>query len=344
VAYAISGTVDIDLINDPLGQGTHGPVYLRDIWPTNTEIAAAVQAHLRPEMYKKRYSDILEGSDLWRKIPISDGDRFDWNETSTYIHCPPYFDHFSLEAPTVKDIKGARCLALFGDSITTDHIIPSGNVSSTSPAGKFLQEHGIEPKDFNTYGSRRGSDEVMVRGTFGNIRLKNRMVSPREGGWTKYYRDQLSAISVEEIPIYDAAMLYKQSGTPTIILAGKEYGTGSSRDWAAKGTALLGVQAVIAESFERIHRSNLIGMGVLPLCFANGQTIDSLGLDGSEVFDIEGLNDTITPQSILTVKAKKTGSRQIEFKVVLMLNTTLDVNYYRNGGILPAVLRKLMDS
>jgi aconitate hydratase len=344
VAYAISGTVDIDLTNDSLGQGTHGPVYLRDIWPTNAEVVAAVQANLSPEMFTKKYADILEGDNLWQKIAVSGGERFTWSNTSTYIHCPPYFDNFSLEAPTVHNIENARCLAVFGDSITTDHIIPSGNVAPASPAGKFLQERGIEPIDFNTYGSRRGSDEVMVRGTFGNIRLKNRMVARREGGWTKDYSGQLAAVSTEEMSIYDAAMRYKQAGIPAIILAGKEYGTGSSRDWAAKGTALLGVKAVIAESFERIHRSNLIGMGVLPLCFTKGQTIDSLGLDGSEVFDIEGVNNEMPPQSVHAVKATKPDGKQIEFKVISMLNTALDVNYYRNGGILPAVLRKLVGS
>lgn len=341
VAYALAGTVDIDLNTDPLGKGIYGPVYLRNIWPTNAEVAAVVRGNLRPEMFNTKYASILEGSDQWQEIKISGGERFDWNMASTYIHCPPYFENFSLEAPTVQEIKHARVLAVFGDSITTDHIIPSGNVSPASPAGKFLQERGIKPKDFNTYGSRRGSDEVMVRGTFGNIRLKNLMVSPKEGGWTKYFSAQ-NVVDSDEMPIYDAAMLYSQAGIPTIVLAGKEYGTGSSRDWAAKGTALLGVKAVIAESFERIHRSNLIGMGVLPLCFVDGQSVASLGLDGSEEIDIEGLQNEMSPQNILTVKARKPDGRQIEFRVVSILNTALDVNYYRNNGILQTVLRKLM--
>ena len=342
VVYALTGTVDIDLNIDPIGQGADGPVYLRDIWPTNAEVVATVSEHLSPKMFTEKYANVFTGSESWQKIRVSGGEQFKWDGQSTYIHEPPYFHDFSLDMPAVKKIENARVLAVFHDSITTDHIIPSGTVSLASPAGKFLQERGIQPKDFNTYGTRRGSDEVMVRGTFGNIRLKNLMVAPREGGWTKYYSGQPSAVNAQEMPIYDAAMRYKQAGLPTVILAGKEYGTGSSRDWAAKGTALLGVRAVIAESFERIHRSNLIGMGILPLCFTEGQNVKSLGLDGSEVINIEGLDEDISPQKLLTIRAKKLDGRIITFKAMVLLNTPVDVEYYRNGGILPTMLRKLV--
>jgi aconitate hydratase len=259
----------------------------------------------------------------------------------------------TLDVPSIQEIKGARVLGMFGDSITTDHISPAGNIAADSPAGKFLQERGVQPRDFNQYGTRRGNDLVMARGTFANIRLKNLLVAPKEGNWTKYFetvddgpktvddRPQ-STVYGQEMPIYDAAMLYKQAGIPTIILAGKEYGSGSSRDWAAKGPLLQGVKAVIAESFERIHRSNLIGMGILPLQFMDGQNPESLGLDGSEVFDIEGLNDAIKPRSVLTVKAKKSNGKVVEFKVTALLNTEVEVNYYRNGGILHTVLRNLV--
>jgi aconitate hydratase len=337
VAYALAGTVDIDLEKESLGTDKSGqPVYLKDLWPTQQEISDTIAVNVKAEMFKERYEDVFGGSDMWKEIEVSGGDLYEWNETSTYIHHPPYFQSISLKVDSVKEIKGARVLGMFGDSITTDHISPAGNIAVDSPAGKFLQEKDVAPQYFNSYGARRGNDQVMARGTFANIRLKNQLVAPKEGNWTKHH------ISGEVMPIFDAAMKYIQANIPSIILAGKEYGTGSSRDWAAKGPMLQGVKAVIAESFERIHRSNLVGMGVLPLRFAEGQNAESLGLDGSEVFDIEGLNDNIKPMSELTVKAKKSDGKVIEFKATVLLNTDVEVNYYRNGGILHTVLRNLV--
>jgi len=337
VAYALAGTVDIDLNNDPLGTDKDGAaVYLKDLWPTQKEVAEAVAASVTPEMFMEKYSDVFSGSDMWQNISVKEGDLFEWSEESTYIHHPPYFQTLTLDTPKIQPIKGARVLGVFADSITTDHISPAGNIAADSPAGKFLQERGVQPKDFNQYGTRRGNDLVMARGTFANIRLKNIMVAPKEGNWTKHQP------SGEVMSIFDAAMKYQGEGVASIVLAGKEYGTGSSRDWAAKGPMLQGVKAVIAESFERIHRSNLVGMGVLPLRFAEGQNAESLGLDGSEVFDIEGLTDGIQPKGELTVKAKKADGKVIEFKATALLNTDVEVNYYRNGGILHTVLRNLV--
>jgi aconitate hydratase len=335
VAYALAGTVDIDLNNEPLGTDQNNqPVYLKDLWPSQQEISEAIELNIKAEMFKSKYEDVFSGSDMWKEIKVKEGDLFEWSDESTYIHHPPFFQSLTLDLPSVQEIKGARVLGVFGDSITTDHISPAGNIAADSPAGKFLQERGVQPKDFNSYGSRRGNDLVMARGTFANIRLKNVMVAPKEGNWTKY--------DGQEMSIFDAAMKYKEAGVPTIVLAGKEYGTGSSRDWAAKGPMLQGVKAVIAESFERIHRSNLVGMGVLPLRFSLGQNAESLGLDGSEVFTIEGLNDQIKPQSDVTVKAQKSDGKVVEFKATVLLNTDVEVNYYRNGGILHTVLRNLV--
>jgi aconitate hydratase len=337
VAYALAGTVDIDMNNEPLGTGSNGqPVYLHDLWPSQQEISEAIEANVKAEMFKAKYADVFSGSDMWKEINIKEGDLFEWSEESTYIHHPPYFQSLTLDIPAIKEIKDARVLGLFGDSITTDHISPAGNIAIDSPAGKFLQDRGVQPKDFNQYGTRRGNDLVMARGTFANIRLKNIMVAPKEGNWTKHQPDG------EVMSIFDAAMEYQDEGVPSIVLAGKEYGTGSSRDWAAKGPMLQGVKAVIAESFERIHRSNLVGMGVLPLRFAEGTNAESLGLDGSEVFSIEGLSDKVKPQSTVTVKAKKSDGSTVEFKAIVLLNTDVEVNYYRNGGILHTVLRNLV--
>lgn len=337
VAYALAGTVDIDLNNEPLGTDSDGKeVYLKDLWPTQKEVAEAVAQSVTSEMFMEKYSDVFSGSSEWQNISIKEGDLFEWSEESTYIHHPPYFQTLSLDVPTIQPIKNARVLGVFADSITTDHISPAGNIAADSPAGKFLQERGVQPKDFNQYGTRRGNDLVMARGTFANIRLKNIMVAPKEGNWTKHQP------SGEVMSIFDAAMKYQSEGVGSIVLAGKEYGTGSSRDWAAKGPMLQGVKAVIAESFERIHRSNLVGMGVLPLRFAEGQNAESLGLDGSETFDIEGLSDSIQPKGELTVKAKKADGKVIEFKATALLNTDVEVNYYRNGGILHTVLRNLV--
>lgn len=337
VAYALAGTVDIDLDKEPLGNDKDGaPVYLKDLWPTQQEISDVIASNVKAEMFKERYADVFGGSDMWKEIEVTGGDLYEWDEKSTYIHHPPYFQELTLEVGSVKEIKSARVLGMFGDSITTDHISPAGNIAVDSPAGKFLQDQDVAPQYFNSYGSRRGNDQVMARGTFANIRLKNLLVAPKEGNWTKHHT------SGEVMSIFDAAMKYQGEGVPAIVIAGKEYGTGSSRDWAAKGPMLQGVKAVIAESFERIHRSNLVGMGVLPLRFAEGQNAESLGLDGSEVFDIEGLDNNIKPKSELTVKAKKSDGKIIEFKVTALLNTDVEVNYYRNGGILHTVLRNLV--
>ena len=337
VAYALAGTVDIDLVKEPLGTGANGEaVYLKDLWPTQKEIQESVAQSVTSEMFSEKYSDVFSGSDMWQDIKVTGGDLYQWDENSTYIHHPPYFQTISLDVEPIKGIKSARVLGMFGDSITTDHISPAGNIANDSPAGKFLQEKDVAPTYFNSYGARRGNDQIMARGTFANIRLKNQLIAPKEGNWTKHHT------SGEVMSIFDAAMKYQSEGVASIVLAGKEYGTGSSRDWAAKGPMLQGVKAVIAESFERIHRSNLVGMGVLPLRFAEGQNAESLGLDGSEVFDIEGLNDSIQPKAELTVKAKKVNGKTVEFKATALLNTDVEVNYYRNGGILHTVLRNLV--
>jgi len=336
VAYALAGTVDINLETEPLGEGSDGPVYLKDIWPTQKEIAETITSSLDVKMFEERYASVFEGSDAWKEIKVSGGDIYEWDESSTYIHHPPYFQELTLDIDSVKDIKSARVLGMFRDSITTDHISPAGNIATDSPAGKYLQERDVAPQYFNSYGSRRGNDLVMARGTFANIRLKNLLVEPKEGNWTKHHP------TGEVMSMYDGAMKYQSENTPVIIIAGKEYGTGSSRDWAAKGPNLQGVKAVIAESFERIHRSNLVGMGILPLKFTDGQNAESLGLKGDETFDIEGLSDNMTPKSVLSVKATKADGSVVEFQATALLNTDVEVNYYRNGGILHTVLRNLV--
>ena len=336
VAYALAGTVDIDMNHEALGIGSDGqPVYLKDLWPSQQEINAAIGSSVRAQMFKDKYADVFSGSEMWKAIEVKEGDLFAWSEDSTYIHHPPYFQSLTLDVPPISDIHGARVLGLFGDSITTDHISPAGNIATDSPAGKFLQERGVQPRDFNQYGARRGNDLVMARGTFANIRIKNLLVAPKEGNWTKHQP------SGEVMSFFDAAVKYQMEGVPTVVLAGKEYGTGSSRDWAAKGPMLQGVKAVIAESLERIHRSNLVGMGILPLKFMEGENVESLGLTGEEVFDIEGLA-TLTPKEVVTVKARKPDGSVVEFKAIALLNTEVEVNYYRNGGILHTVLRNLV--
>jgi len=337
VAYALAGTVDIDLVNEPLGAGADGqPVYLKDIWPTTQEVQEAVAANVTSEMFREKYADVFSGSEMWQNVEVSGDDLYEWDETSTYIQHPPFFQSVTKEVGSVNDIQGARVLGLFGDSITTDHISPAGSIAADSPAGKFLQEHGVQQRDFNSYGSRRGNDLVMARGTFANIRLKNQLVAPKEGNWTKVMP------SGEVMPIFNAAMKYKDEGVPSIVIAGKEYGTGSSRDWAAKGPMLQGIKAAIAESFERIHRSNLVGMGILPLQFVDGQNAESLGLKGDEVYDITGLSDDMAPLSLMDVKATRPDGSMIEFKAKALLNTEVEVNYYRNGGILHTVLRNMV--
>ncbi len=337
VVYALAGRMDIDLYNEPIGTDPNGrPVYMRDIWPTMAEIKEAIQNALVPELFKEKYSDVFKGNQLWEQLKAPSGELYAWDPSSTYIRQPPFFNDVSLESGKVGSIRGARVLLLLGDRITTDHISPANVIPIDSPAGKYLLANGVKPEDFNTYGSRRGNHEVMMRGGFSNVRLRNLLVD-REGGWTVYLP------TGEVLSVYDAAMKYKEQGIPLIILAGKQYGTGSSRDWAAKATYLLGVKAVIAESFERIHRSNLVDMGVLPLQFKDGQGWKSLGLTGKEVFDIIGIED-ISPRKELTVRATGLDGKVIEFNVIARLDTEVEVEYYRHGGILPFVMRKIISS
>ena len=334
VAYALAGTINIDLDKDALGIGNDGqPVYLKDIWPSTKEISDTIIASIGPDMFKKNYADVFKGDSRWNQIASPDGAAYQWSDSSTYIKNPPYFDDMQMAVGSIDDIHGARVLGLFGDSITTDHISPAGNIKASSPAGRFLQSRGVQPADFNSYGSRRGNDDVMVRGTFANIRIKNLMLGGEEGGNTIHYP------SNEKLAIYDAAVKYKAENVPLVVVAGKEYGTGSSRDWAAKGTTLLGVKAVIAESFERIHRSNLVGMGVLPLQFVAGQNAASLGLQGNEVFDITGLHDGAG--KVADVVARKPDGGEIRFQAQVLLLTPKEVEYFRHGGILHYVLRQL---
>jgi len=335
VAYAIAGSLNVNLTTDPLGTDTTGkPVYLKDIWPSNKEIADLVRAHITPEMFLGRYSDVFKGDEHWQGIAVEGGETYGWNSSSTYVQNPPYFEGMTMTPDPVTDIKDARILSLFLDSITTDHISPAGSFKIGTPAGKYLSERQVAPKDFNSYGARRGNHEVMMRGTFANIRIKNQMVPGVEGGFSK-------APNGDVVAMYDAAMAYQKSDTPLVIFAGKEYGTGSSRDWAAKGTRLLGVRAVIAQSFERIHRSNLIGMGVLPLQFAEGESWQSLKLDGSETVSIEGLT-TLTPRSTVTVKIVRADGRVENVATRCRIDTINELEYYQHGGILHYVLRNLV--
>ena len=334
VAYAIAGNLNIDITTESLGNDQEGnPVYLRDIWPSSHEIQQCITDNVTAAMFKKGYASVFTGDERWQAVNSPVGEMFDWQDDSTYIRNPPYFDGRSMDVPAVQDIHGARCLARLGDSITTDHISPAGAIAEDSPAGDYLKSKGIPRSDFNSYGSRRGNHEVMMRGTFANVRLRNQLAPGTEGGWTTFQPDG------EQMTIFDASNRYRQNNTPLVVLGGKEYGTGSSRDWAAKGTQLLGVKAVITASFERIHRSNLIGMGVLPLNFMEGENADSLGLDGTETFDIEGLGDGSASQVTVTATASD-GSRK-QFRAKSRLDTPKEVDYYRHGGILNYVLRQL---
>ena len=336
VAYALAGTVRTDLTKDPLGTGKGGkPVYLKDIWPTQQEIAEAVQK-VDTKMFHKEYAEVFQGDEKWRAIQVPDAKTYTWQDDSTYIQHPPFFEHIAEAPPKVEDIQGANILAVLGDSVTTDHISPAGNIKKDSPAGRYLSEHGVAYADFNSYGSRRGNHEVMMRGTFANIRIRNEMLGGEEGGNTLYVP------TGEKLAIYDAAMRYQQDGTPLVIVAGKEYGTGSSRDWAAKGTNLLGVKAVIAESFERIHRSNLVGMGVLPLQFKDGQDRKALKLTGKEVLSISGLSGELKPHMNLKVAVKREDGSQDSFEVLCRIDTQNEVEYFKAGGILHYVLRSLI--
>jgi aconitate hydratase len=335
VAFALAGRVDIDLTREPIGTGADGaPVYLRDIWPTSEEIDAAMRAALHPTLFRSQYASVFAGDHTWQALEVPTGSRFAWDRDSTYVQEPPFFADLAGEPGALENITGARVLAALGDSVTTDHISPAGSIPKNGPAARYLLEHGVAQADWNTFGSRRGNHEVMMRGTFGNVRIKNALVSEKEGNWTMH------APSGEIVSIYDAAMRYQADGTPLVVLAGKEYGTGSSRDWAAKGTTLLGVKAVIAESFERIHRSNLVGMGVLPLVYEAGQSRQSLGLTGHETLAITGIADGLRPNGTVTVTARAADGRETVFRAVVRLNSPVELEYYRHGGILQRVLRQ----
>jgi aconitate hydratase len=337
VAFALAGTVRINLDSDPLGTGSDGkPVYLKDIWPTQAEVAAVMKYATDPATYQRNYADFSKDNPLWNDIVAATGAVYRWNEKSTYIQEPPFFEGFGMQTGKVADVKGARALAIFGDSITTDHISPAGGIKTTSPAGEFLQEHGVKIADFNTYGARRGNHLVMMRGTFANVRIKNLMVPGVEGGVTKHQPDG------EQMPIYDAAMKYVAAGVPTIVFGGEEYGSGSSRDWAAKGTTLLGAKAVIVKSFERIHRSNLVGMGVLPCQFKSGVSAETLKLDGTETFDLIGIENGIQPQQEITLVIHRKNGSEERVPLLLRIDTPIEVDYYVHGGILPFVLRELI--
>lgn len=339
VAYALAGTMDIDLDREPLGTGKDGkPVYLRDIWPSPDEIRAVMESSVRSEMFRKVYANVFEGDENWKAVPAPRGDRYQWDPQSTYIKAPPFFDDLTLEPTPVADIIGARALAVLGNTVTTDHISPAGSIAPNSPAGQYLRSLGIEPKDFNSYGARRGNHEVMIRGTFANIRLRNELVPGVEGGFTVHLPDG------EQMTIFDAAMRYREEGVPLLVIAGQEYGSGSSRDWAAKGTALLGVKAVLAESFERIHRSNLVGMGVLPLQFLPGESRQSLGLTGRETFDILGIAQGLVPKALVTIVARGDDGSTKQFQARARIDTAKELEYYRHGGILQYVLRQFLAS
>lgn len=339
VAYALAGTVNIDLQNDPIGYDPNNePVYLKDIWPTSAEIREAIGLSVSPEAFRSKYENVFTANERWNKIPVPEGELYEWDDQSTYIQNPPFFESLGNGLNDIQDIKEARVLALLGDSVTTDHISPAGNIATNSPAGKYLSDRNVERKDFNSYGSRRGNHEVMMRGTFANIRIRNQVAPGTEGGVTTYLPTE------EVMSIYDASMNYQAGGQNLIVIAGKEYGTGSSRDWAAKGTYLLGVKAVLAESFERIHRSNLVGMGVLPLQFQEGHGWKSLGLNGRETFDILGLSNDVKPGQELTVVATREDGTQFEFPAIARLDSMVDVDYYHNGGILQTVLRQMIAS
>jgi aconitate hydratase len=336
VAFAIAGSVDVNIMDEPLAKDPQGkPVYLREIWPTSTEVQEAVRKSVLPEMFHKEYSNVANGNPQWNAIPVRGGELFEWDQQSTYIQEPPFFTGLTPQVKPISAISGARVLVMVGDSVTTDHISPAGSIKKDSPAGKFLMDHGVQPMDFNSYGARRGNDRIMTRGTFANIRLRNLLAPGTEGGVTRYLP------TGETMPIYDASVKYQEQGTPLIVLAGKDYGMGSSRDWAAKGVYLLGVKAVIAESFERIHRSNLVGMGVLPLQFQRGQNRSSLGLTGEGVFDIT-IDDTLKPLQEVKVKAQGREGPPVEFTAICRIDTPVEIEYYRNGGILHTVLRKML--
>ncbi|HEX3157147.1 MAG TPA: aconitate hydratase AcnA [Gemmatimonadaceae bacterium] len=336
VAYALAGRMDIDFATEPLGVGSDGPVFLRDVWPSLKDVQDEVLRSVKGDMFTAQYGNVFAGDKLWQDLDVPGGATYQWKDSSTYVKNPPYFVGMTTQPPGVTPVRGARALAMLGDSITTDHISPAGNIAAASPAGRWLIEQGVNTRDFNSYGARRGNHEVMVRGTFANIRLRNELAPGTEGGWTVLHAGE------KPVSIYDGAMEYQRLGVPLVVIAGKEYGTGSSRDWAAKGTLLLGVRAVIAESFERIHRSNLVGMGVLPLEFTDGETRQSLGLTGFETFDLEGVDDTLKHRAQITVHARGADGSTKSFKVRCRIDTPEELSYYKHGGILPYVLRQLV--
>jgi aconitate hydratase len=344
VAYALAGRIDIDLTTEPLGNDSDGnPIYLRDIWPSQLEVQQVIERSVKSEMFQKSYAEVFGGDENWASLHVPEGDQFAWDDDSTYVKNPPYFVDMGKQAPdTVPDISGARVIALLGDSVTTDHISPAGSIKASSPAGKYLMERGIEPRDFNSYGSRRGNHEVMMRGTFANVRLRNKLAPGTEGGFTTYLP------TGDVTSIFEASMQYQADNVPLMVLAGKEYGSGSSRDWAAKGPALLGIRAVIAESYERIHRSNLVGMGVLPLQFRDGENVESLGLNGHETFSIAGLSDGIANNfangRTVQVHAQSPEGDEKTFEAIVRIDTPQEINYYQHGGILQYVLRQLLNA
>jgi len=360
VAFALAGRADIDLSTEPIGNGKDGkPVLLKDIWPSLQEVRDQMQAALKPEVFRRLYTDFAAQNPKWNEIPSSTGNVYTFDLKSTYIQEPPFFTNFGLQPGTITEIRGARALGIFGDSVTTDHISPAGAIKKTSPAGKYLVENGVAFEDFNSYGSRRGNDRVMTRGTFANVRIKNLMLGGEEGGNTLFgpvdqnmmaYRDgpkpadvtTIRRVEYAKMSIYDASMAYQKQGTPLIILAGQEYGTGSSRDWAAKGTNLLGVKVVVAQSFERIHRSNLVGMGVLPLQFKDGVTVQTLQLDGTETYDVIGLSPALKPQQDLILRITPREGRASDVPVTCRIDTPIEIEYYQHGGILPYVLRQIV--
>ncbi len=341
VAYALAGSMQIDITTDPLGQGSDGkPVYLKDIWPSTAEVQAFIEENITSALFKRRYADVFGGDDNWKAVEVTEAETFAWNPGSTYVQNPPYFEGMEKTPKPVEDIHDARILGLFLDSITTDHISPAGNIRAASPAGEYLQEHQVRVQDFNQYGTRRGNHQIMMRGTFANIRIKNQMVRDPsgnvvEGGWTLFQP------TGERMYIYDAAQRYAAEGTPLVVFAGKEYGTGSSRDWAAKGTTLLGIRAVVAESFERIHRSNLVGMGVVPLVFQGETSWNSLGLKGDETVTIKGLSGELKPRQVLIAEITSADGTKQEVPLTCRIDTLDELEYFRNGGILPYVLRSL---
>jgi aconitate hydratase len=337
VAYALAGTVDIDLSREPIGNDPNGqPVYLRDIWPTAEEVRETLERVVKPELFQEAYAHVFDGDEAWQALPVPEEGAYEWDPASTYIQEPPFFQDLTPEPAPLQDIEAARVLVVLGDSVNTDGISPASAIPVDSPTGKYLIEHGVQPRDFNQYGARRGNHEVMMRGTFGNIRLRNELVGGKEGDWTVHFP------TGEQMRIYDASQLYQAAHTPLLVIAGKEYGSGSSRDWAAKGTLLLGVKAVLVESFERIHRSNLVGMGVLPLEFKAGESRQSLGLDGTETYSISGIAEGLTPRKELEVQVQRTDGSRFSFKVIARVDSQVDIEYLRNGGILHTVLRQML--